>query len=153
MTGGPAMHSTPCRPRFDLVGLLAALIGFTAWAREPDLVLPLWPGTPPGETRARGEEHRVEGRPRPFYQLTDISAPSLVVFHAPPEKRNGTAVLVCPGGGMQRLAYEHEGLEVAAWLNSLGVTAGVLKYRVPSPAQTAAMDAQRALGLMRAHAA
>jgi len=153
MTCGLAMHSTPCRPRIDLVGLLAALIGFTAWAREPDLVLPLWPGTPPGETLARGEEHRVEGRPRPFYQLTDITAPSLVVFHAPAEKRNGTAVLVCPGGGMQRLAYEHEGLEVAAWLNSLGVTAGVLKYRVPSPAQTAAMDAQRALGLMRAQAA
>ena len=133
--------------------LLAALIGFTALAREPDLVLPLWPGTPPGESRAQGEEHRVEGRPRPFYQLTDITVPSLVVFHAPAEKRNGTAVLVCPGGGMQRLAYEHEGLEVAAWLNSLGVTAGVLKYRVPAPARTAAMDAQRALGLIRARAA
>ncbi|MBN8248284.1 MAG: hypothetical protein J0L84_12685, partial [Verrucomicrobia bacterium] len=84
--------------------------------------------------------------------LTDITTPSLGIFHAPAETRNGTAVLVCPGGGMQRLAYEHEGLEVAAWLNSLGVTAGVLKYRVPAPARTAAMDAQRALGLMRARA-
>lgn len=121
-------------------------------AREPDLVLPLWSGPPPGESRARGEEHRVEGRPRPFYQLTDITTPTLVVFHAPVEKRNGTAVLVCPGGGMQRLAYEHEGLEVAQWLNSLGFTACVLKYRVPSPARTAAMDAQRALSLIRARA-
>ena len=146
------MHSTvPRLPSFAF-GLLAALFTLHGAVREPDLVLPLWPGTPPGESRAKGEEHKVEGRPRPFYQLTDIATPSLVVFHAPAEKRNGTAVLVCPGGGMQRLGYEHEGLEVATWLNSLGVTAGVLKYRVPSPAQTAAMDAQRALGLMRAHA-
>lgn len=147
------MHSTALRLPSFAFGLLAALFTLHGGGREPDLVLPLWPGTPPGESRAQGEEHRVEGRPRPFYQLTDITVPSLVVFHAPAEKRNGTAVLVCPGGGMQRLAYEHEGLEVAAWLNSLGVTAGVLKYRVPAPARTAAMDAQRALGLMRARAA
>jgi 2-keto-4-pentenoate hydratase len=147
------MHSFALRLPSFVGGLFALLSTLNAAVREPDLVLPLWPGTPPGESRAKGEEHRVEGRPRPFYQLTDITVPSLVVFHAPAERRNGTAVLVCPGGGMQRLAYEHEGLEVAAWLNSLGVTAGVLKYRVPSPAQTAAMDAQRALGQMRAHAA
>jgi len=147
------MHCTPPRLPSFAFGLLAALFTLNGAGREPDLVLPLWPGTPPGESRAQGEEHRVEGRPRPFYQLTDITTPSLVVFHAPAENRNGTAVLVCPGGGMQRLAYEHEGLEVAAWLQSLGLTAGVLKYRVPASARTAAMDAQRALGLMRAHAA
>lgn len=147
------MHSKPRCPRSAAVGLFAAVLSFATLAREPDVVVPLWSGKPPGETRAHGEEHKVEGRPRPFYQLTDITAPSLVVFHAPAGKRNGTAVLVCPGGGMQRLAYEHEGLEVAEWLNSLGLTACVLKYRVPSPAQTAAMDAQRALSLIRSHAA
>lgn len=147
------MYAMSRCPRFVALGLFAAVVGFTALAREPDLVLPLWSGTPPGETRARGEEHKVEGRPRPFYQLTDITTPSMVVFHAPAGRRNGTAVLVCPGGGMQRLAYEHEGLEVAEWLNSMGLTACVLKYRVPSPAQTAAMDAQRALSLIRSHAA
>lgn len=136
----------------SILGLLALLV-VQALAQQPDVVLPLWPGTPPGETRARGEEHKVEGRPRPFYQLTDITVPSLVVFHAPATNRNGTGILVCPGGGMQRLAYEHEGLEVARWLNSIGITAAVLKYRVPSPSLTAAMDAQRALGLMRSHAA
>lgn len=135
------------------IGLAQLLLFCGVLAREPDVVLPLWPGTPPGESRAQGAEHRVEGRPRPFYQLTDITAPSLAVFHAPAGERNGTAVLVCPGGGLQRLAYEHEGLEVADWLNSIGVTACVLKYRVPAPAQTAAMDAQRALGLIRTRAA
>lgn len=136
----------------SILGLLSVLVVQTL-AQNPDVVLPLWPGTPPGETRARGEEHKVEGRPRPFYQLTDITVPSLVVFHAPATHRNGTGILVCPGGGMQRLAYEHEGLEVARWLNSIGITAAVLKYRVPSPSLTAAMDAQRALGLMQSHAA
>lgn len=53
---------------------------------------------------------------------------------------------------MQRVAYEHEGLEVAEWLNTLGVTACVLKYRVPAPSQTGAIDAQRAMGLIRSRA-
>ncbi len=146
------MHASPLLRPLAAVAIVSFLSVLRVAGREPDLVLPLWPGTPPGESRAIGEERRVEGRPRPFYQLTDITVPSLAVFHAPAGKRNGTAVLVCPGGGMQRLAYEHEGLEVAAWLNSRGVTAGVLKYRVPAPARTGAMDAQRALGLMRFHA-
>ena len=67
----------------------------------------------------------MEGRPRPFYQLTDIGVPSMEVFVPPSGMANGTAILVCPGGGLQRLAYEHEGLEVAAWLNKLGLTAVV----------------------------
>ena len=122
-------------------------------AREPDLVLSLWDRPAPGETRAQGPEHRVEGRPRPYYQLTEVTTPTLAVFQPPVALRNGTAVLVCPGGGLQRVAYEHEGLEVAEWLNAQGVTACVLKYRVPSPARTAAMDAQRALALIRSRAA
>jgi 2-keto-4-pentenoate hydratase/acetyl esterase/lipase len=121
-------------------------------ARPPDETLTLWPGTPPGVSRATGPEKKLEGRPRPFFQLTDIATPTLEVFHAPGEKRTGTAVLVVPGGGMQRLAYEHEGLEVAEWLNSVGVSAFVLKYRVPAPAFTGMIDAQRAMGLIRSHA-
>jgi hypothetical protein len=83
-------------------------------AREPDLVLPLWPGTPPGATRAREQEHQVEGRPRLFYQLTDITTPSPVVFHAPAEKRNGTAVLVCPGGALGKIQPGEPGRHEAA---------------------------------------
>ncbi|MBL9173761.1 MAG: alpha/beta hydrolase fold domain-containing protein, partial [Verrucomicrobiales bacterium] len=126
---------------------------WSAAAREPDVVLPLWTGSPPGESQARGAEHRVEGRPRPFYQLTDVTTPTLSVFLPPEASRNGTLVLVCPGGGLQRVAWEHEGLEVADWLNSRGIAAAVLKYRVPSPARTAAMDVQRAMRRIRSHAA
>lgn len=137
------------------LAVLLAGVGFfqaaIAAAGTPT-VIPLWPGTPPGEVRAQGPEHPVEGRPRPFTQYTDIARPELHVFAPPAGLGHGTAVLVCPGGGMQRLAWEHEGLEVAAWLNSLGCTAAVLKYRVPTTPLDAARDAQRALGLLRERA-
>lgn len=140
--------------RLSLFAALLLGLGFAdaVAARPPDETLTLWPGTPPGVSRATGPEKKLEGRPRPFFQLTDIATPTLEVFHAPAEKRNGAAVLVVPGGGMQRLAYEHEGLEVAEWLNSVGLTAFVLKYRVPAPAFTGMIDAQRAMGLIRSHA-
>jgi acetyl esterase/lipase len=80
--------------------------------------------------------------------------PKLTVYRAPSEDANGAAVVVCPGGGYGRLASDHEGKQVAEWLNSLGVTAFVLQYRLgpryhhPAPLQ----DAQRAIRLVRARA-
>jgi acetyl esterase/lipase len=80
--------------------------------------------------------------------------PKLTVYRAPAGKANGAAAVVCPGGGYQRLASDHEGKQVAEWLNTLGVSAFVLQYRVgpryrhPVPLQ----DAQRALRLVRARA-
>jgi acetyl esterase/lipase len=79
------------------------------------------------------------------------------VFRAPADKDTGTAVVICPGGGYNILAFGHEGTEVAQWLNSLGVTGIVLKYRVPARKGQARhapplQDAQRALGLVRSHA-
>ena len=124
-------------------------------AAEPRAVFPIWPSgdSAPGETRIDGDEQIVEGRRRPFYQLTNISTPTISFFPPASEKRTGAAILVCPGGGLRRLAYEHEGLEIADWLNPLGITVFVLKYRVPAPAQTGLMDAQRAMGLIRQRAA
>lgn len=122
-------------------------------AREPDAVFNVWSGKPPGDLVISGPERKVEGRPRPFYQLTGIAVPSVSVFLPPPGKRNGTAVLVCPGGAMQRVAYEHEGMEVAEWLNTLEYSVFVLKYRAPAPALEASRDAQRALSYIRQHAA
>ena len=73
--------------------------------------------------------------------------PKLTIYRAPAASANGTAVVVCPGGGYRTLASDHEGKQVAEWLNSLGVSAFVLQYRVgpayrhPAPLQ----DAQRAM--------
>ena len=81
--------------------------------------------------------------------------PKLTIYRAPAEAANGTGVVICPGGGYRTLASDHEGKQVAEWLNSLGVSAFVLQYRVgprykhPAPLQ----DAQRALRLVRSRAA
>lgn len=85
---------------------------------------------------------------------SDADKPVLTTFALPPDKANGTAVIVCPGGGYQGHAMDYEGYEVAQWLNSNGITAFVLRYRVapyrhPAPLQ----DAQRAIRLVRSRAA
>ena len=78
--------------------------------------------------------------------------PPTLAIHVPDEP-NGTAVVVCPGGGYGTLATGHEGKDVAAWLNSLGITAGVLRYRVsPNRHPAPLLDVQRAVRLMRSRA-
>jgi acetyl esterase/lipase len=78
----------------------------------------------------------------------------MTIYPAPKDKAGGAAVLVCPGGGYNILAMDLEGTEIAEWLNSAGVTACVLKYRVPAREQreryaAPLQDAQRAMGLIR----
>lgn len=138
------------KPLLNLFFILCVTIPVIAV--QPDHTLPLWTGKPPGITRATGPEEKLQNRPRPFYQLTQIAEPSLEIYLPKTTEANGTAILVCPGGGMQRLAYEHEGLEVAQWLNTHGIIAGVLKYRVPGPAKSGAIDAQRAMSMLRERA-
>ena len=83
-----------------------------------------------------------------------VDKPKITVYRAPAGKANGAAVVVCPGGGYVVVASDHEGKQVAEWLNGLGVTAFVLQYRLgpryhhPAPLQ----DAQRALGIVRQRA-
>jgi acetyl esterase/lipase len=84
-----------------------------------------------------------------------VDRPKITVYRAPDPAANGAAVVVCPGGGYGVVAADHEGKVVAEWLNSLGVSAFVLQYRLgpryrhPAPLQ----DAQRAIRTVRAHAA
>ena len=89
-------------------------------------------------------------------RLTNITDPTIKIYK--PANPNGTAVVVCPGGGYSILAMNLEGEEVCRWFNSIGVTAVLLKYRVPAPAgmlnyQLPLQDVQRALGLVRYNAA
>ena len=119
----------------------------------------LWPGEPPDEAGDIGPEKlQIPDEDGGIAKVTDVAAPSLTV--CPPENSTGQtpAVIVCPGGGYRILAIEHEGTKIAEWLNSLGITAVILKYRVPPRKQGydkhhhALQDAQRAMGLLRAHA-
>ncbi len=132
-------------------------------ADEEPLVLDLWPGKPPGEIkklppeadRTKPSDRQVAGRR--VIRIGNVSTPQITVYRPDPEKDTGASVVICPGGGHHILAYDLEGTEVAQWLNSLGVTGIVLKYRVPfrDPKKrwrAAVQDAQRAVSLVRSQA-
>ncbi len=134
-----------------------------AIAAEKPLTLDVWPGKAPGDKGDVGEEKVLESKPneKPVQRVTNVSKPTLTLFRPAKDKDTGAAVVIAPGGGYSILAWDLEGEEVAAWLNSIGVTGIVLKYRVPrrpdspkneAPPQ-ALMDAQRALSLVRSKAA
>ncbi|MEZ5396606.1 MAG: alpha/beta hydrolase fold domain-containing protein [Bryobacterales bacterium] len=126
---------------------------------KPKEVIELWPGKPPGETGDVGPEIMLVERRRPFYQITNVTTPTVSVFPPDPAKATGAGVMVFPGGGLVRLAIEHEGYEIAEWLNSQGVAAFLVKYRVPprgdNPRErwkAGVQDAQRAIRIVRSRA-
>ncbi len=144
-----------------LASFVVASVCATSAAEPP--VFPLWPGTPPGETNVLREEKDMtkpgEGlvAGQRVIRLGNISTPTITLYRAPKEKDTGAAVVVFPGGGYNILAWDLEGTEVCDWLNSIGVNAVLLKYRVPKrPAferhAPPLQDAQRALGLVRSRA-
>ena len=142
--------------------LLAVVVPSVGRAVEP-VTLNVWPGKPPGESKdlppeadqTKPEDKLIAGRR--IIKLGNVSTPQLAIYKPPADKDTGAAIVICPGGGHHILAYDLEGTEVAAWLNEIGVTGIVLKYRVPfrDPAQrwrAAVQDAQRAMSLVRSHA-
>lgn len=117
----------------------------------PGVVVALWPkGAMPGQA-VPGSERTLPARGDQVVRLTDISEPSFTVYKAAATKPT-PAVIICPGGGYGGLAYNKEGTEVAAWLNTLGITGIVLKYRVPKNQEGAYQDIQRAMRLVRQRA-
>jgi acetyl esterase/lipase len=125
--------------------------------------LQLWPNGNPEPSRVVGPEidpstdaeRMLAGRPTT--RITNVSHPTLAVYLPDPGTNTGAAALVFPGGSYTRLAYQHEGIEVCTWLNSIGVSCGLVKYRVPEkehyPENTEDLeDAQQAMRLMRGHA-
>jgi acetyl esterase/lipase len=155
-------------PRIARFAAFALLVASAAAARAADspLVIDLWPARPPGETKDVGEERdmtkekdrNVAGKA--VIRLGNISRPQIHVYRPSKESDTGAAVVIAPGGGYNILAWDLEGTEVAAWLNSIGVTGVVLKYRVPrrpdqpkdKPPVGALQDAQRAVSLVRSRA-
>lgn len=166
------MSALVIRPSKFLVAILLALLGIVgaggplplecphAWAAEPSAEIPVWPGDPPGRKLATEEEHDTSGPDanrvagKPVIRLGHVSRPMLQVFTPADEINTGAAVMVMPGGGYHILAYDLEGTEVCEWLNSIGVTGILLKYRVPRPQDDPRpieplQDAQRGLSLIR----
>ena len=152
--------------KFKMLGVAAFLtMGLALAGRAADgpdsVTLDVWPGTAPGETGPIGDEKADRKGDGPVTGITNVTKPTLSVYRPANEKNSGVAIVVCPGGGYNMLAWDHEGEQVARWLNSIGVTAAVLKYRVPrrpgspkdQPPPQALMDAQRSISLVRDHAA
>jgi acetyl esterase/lipase len=134
---------------------LALMIFFAPVSRadEKPLVIDIWPGKAPGETGSLGEE-KLTGQ-KGSRQLTDVSKPTLTVYRPAKDKNTGVAVVIAPGGAYRFLAWDNEGEQVAAWLNSIGVTGVLLKYRVPrrkDHPKGPLEDAQRAASLVRSKA-
>ena len=122
----------------------------------------LWPNGAPDLKAGIGDELDTtppdpkKPDPNTISRIGNVTKPTIAVFRPAPDKVNGAAVVVCPGGGYSILAYNLEGSEICQWLNSIGVTAILLKYRVPGRLteqyRAPLQDAQRALGMVRLRA-
>lgn len=140
MCNSARCKSTTTHRLLPLTLAVALFIAWTATTAADDTPpeLPLWPAGAPG---AVGD--------------TPADRPTLTLFLVDAKQATGGAMIVCPGGGYQHLAIDYEGTDVARWLNTLGISAGVLRYRLapryqhPRPLE----DAQRALRMVRYHAA
>ncbi len=153
-----------------LLAILLAFASTIAFAQKPawqpapgHTTLTLWPHGAPGAqpnpapemNTTTAKDNVIAGKS--VIRLGNVSTPTLTLY-APTGKNTGAAVVVFPGGSYRILAIDLEGTEVCNWLNSIGVTCVLLKYRVPDsgpyPKSSAALqDAQRALGIVRSHAA
>lgn len=139
------------RKLLTLLFLYPALL----WAQTEPAVIPLWEKGAPGFESRRNEPELAKD-----YWVRNIHKPSLTVFLPPKDKANGSAVVICPGGGHRLLVYTAEGVDPAKFLNNLGVTVFVLKYRLGrdtlSPYKIdvhAKQDGFRAMRLVRSRAA
>ncbi|MGZ3757235.1 MAG: alpha/beta hydrolase [Mucilaginibacter sp.] len=122
-------------------------------AQRDSLVIPLWKNGAPG-FESRRNEPEVGDR-----YISNINNPTITVYPAPKDKANGMAVLICPGGGHRMLVINSEGRDPAKFLNNLGITAIVLKYRLARDTNSpyklqvhAKQDANRAMRLIRSNA-
>ncbi len=135
--------------------LLTALVIFSGTfgchAQEQQ-VIKLWPGTVPGETEAKHPARVRADSSGGVIRITDITDPRIKIFQPKNENDKHIGIIVAPGGGYRYLTINKEGSEVADWLNKLGYTAFVLRYRVPHKEAGALQDAQRAIRLIRYHA-
>ena len=147
---------------FAFNGLIAET---NVWQPSPGhMQVPIWPGAIPDAQPVPGPEAVLSNTDwvvarKPFVFVINVSQPTMTVY-APKGTNTGVAVIVFPGGGYNALAIDLEGTEICDWLTSRGITAVLLKYRVPlkkvgpyGESPLALEDAQRTVGLVRFHAA
>lgn len=145
---------TPLRLLALALGVGAALLSAaTASAATIPEAIHVWPiGKVPGEATTESERD-VPAKKDGFKRITHISQPTLTLFPAPKQPAPAPAVIICPGGAYSYVVWDKEGTEIAAWLNTNGFSALILKYRTPNNRAGALQDVQRAVSLARARAA
>lgn len=128
------------------------ILGFTSYTTAQDTIIPLWPDVIPNYVESDEKEVLEEAE---IVRISRVQRPDIAVYLPSKANNKGKGVLVFPGGGYRILAYDWEGTDIAKWLNSKGIAAFVVKYRLPSatsqalPHETPLMDAQRAIRLVR----
>ena len=150
--------------------VLIFLLTSPAFAAEKPFAIDVWPGKPADDDSAKigeekffelmvnGKPYQVDGKPTKW--LTNVTKPTLTVYKPAKEIDTGVAMLICPGGGYHNLGWDVEGTEIAEWLNTIGITGIILKYRCPRrpgdeknvPPAGPLKDAQRAISLVRSKA-
>ena len=128
-----------------LLSIIVSLVTAISFAQQP-VELPLWPDGAPNSSGLTGEEQET----RPHF-VTNVTHPTLTVYH--PEKPNGMAIIMCPGGGYRGLGMDGEGYDMAPWFCGQGITYIVLKYRMPNGHwEVPVSDAEQAIRMVRQHA-
>jgi acetyl esterase/lipase len=112
--------------------VMSLLIISTASMSAQDKIIKVWPNKIPGAIENKNYKETADTAEDGMVTLSTVTNPTISVYFPKEVKANGTAVLICPGGGYVHLAYTKEGINIAHWLNSLGITGVVLKYRLPS---------------------
>ena len=128
--------------------ILLIMCSINAYSQKNNLIN-LWPGKVPGELKEKQPPVIDASENDNILRFSEVTNPALEIFPPDQANKNGSAVIVCPGGGYQILAYDLEGTEIAAWLNKLGFTAFVLQYRIPDKKEGALQDVQRAVRIVR----
>lgn len=130
-----------------------------AQAAMSQTTIPLYPDSIPNSKPVPDTESSAVGATDGKLRISNVTRPTLTIYPAPKEKANGTAIVICPGGGYSILAASHEGSDVARQFNEMGITAFVLKYRLPNDSTMLnkeigpLQDAQQALLVVRRRAA
>ncbi|MGC1390415.1 MAG: alpha/beta hydrolase [Bacteroidales bacterium] len=123
-------------------------LSISSYSQKNELIY-LWPGKVPGELKEKQPPSIDTKNNDNIVRFSEVTNPAIEVYLPDHVIGNGSAVIVCPGGGYQILAYDLEGTEIAGWLNKLGFTAFVLQYRIPGKKEGALQDVQRAMRIVR----
>ena len=130
------------------VFLLLLFLSISTNAQKSEIIY-LWPGKVPGELKEKQPPVIDTSKNDKILRFDEVTNPAIEVFLPDKAIKSGSAVIVCPGGGYNILAYDLEGTEIAGWLNRLGFTAFVLQYRIPDKKGGALQDVQRAMRILR----